>query len=185
MLPAAAPCERFAAEPGAPLCKENQLRFCNVDLAAAIYRWPRFIEEGRAFSAIDGNGIGLNDGVLSGILKRSGWKVYHIGDACLVSHSPNPQVCALEGGAWDDSVYAAFATSGGRCISLEDAHKKLKMDASLEALQVDLSHDGKSFGIRSGQPLLITCVRRRFDKPFVNLFYPQQCAALIDGGSDY
>lgn len=33
------------------------------------------VQEGRAFSAVDGNGIGLNDGVLSGLLKRSGWKV--------------------------------------------------------------------------------------------------------------
>ncbi len=26
------------------------------------------------------------------------------GRRCLVSHSPNPQLCAMEGGVWDDST---------------------------------------------------------------------------------
>ncbi len=73
--PAAAPCERFAAAPGAPPCKENLLRFCNTDLASSIYRWPRFVAEDRGFAKVESHGIGLNDGLLARLLKASGWKV--------------------------------------------------------------------------------------------------------------
>ncbi len=73
--PTAAPCQRFAASPGAPPCKQNLLRFCNTDLASVAYNWQRFLAEGRAFSKMESHGIGLNDGLLARLLKRSGWKV--------------------------------------------------------------------------------------------------------------
>ena len=82
----AAPCERFAASPAAPPCKENLLRFCNTDLASVAYRWPRFVAEKRGFSLMESHGIGLNDGLLARLLRTSGWKVHRISDVCLLSH---------------------------------------------------------------------------------------------------
>lgn len=58
-------------------------------------------------------------------------------------------------------------------------------DGSLEEVRVALSNDGQSFGVKPGEPLLIQCIRQRVTQPFVNYFYPEQCAALIDDGSDY
>jgi hypothetical protein len=72
---AAPPCNRFAASPGAPPCKENLLRFCQTDLAASVYNWRRFVSEGRAFSKLPSYGLGLNDGLLAEQLQEAGWKV--------------------------------------------------------------------------------------------------------------
>jgi len=46
---AAPPCTRFAAskDGSLPNCKSNELRFCQVDLAAVAWRWKRMIEENR------------------------------------------------------------------------------------------------------------------------------------------
>ena len=44
-----------------------------------------------------------------------------INDRCLVHHNPNPQLCALEDGVWDDSVLINPANFGGRCITKKAA----------------------------------------------------------------
>jgi hypothetical protein len=41
-------------------------------------------------------------------------QVHRIADTCLLSHSPSPQLCALHGGIWDDSIYDLMSSSGGR-----------------------------------------------------------------------
>ncbi|GAX74196.1 hypothetical protein CEUSTIGMA_g1645.t1 [Chlamydomonas eustigma] len=183
----ATPCDRFAADASAPLCKENLLRFCNTDLASVAYNWPKFIEEERAFSKMDSHGIGLNDGLLAHLLKTSGWRVHRISDACLLSHSPSPQLCAMRGGVWDDSVFTHAEHSGGRCLDHDSAMLLLKSadPASLEVVEVNVSNDGKSFGFEAGSPVQLACIRQRFEAPWKNQFYPLQCAALVDGGQDY
>ncbi|KAG1653816.1 hypothetical protein FOA52_001019 [Chlamydomonas sp. UWO 241] len=179
-------CMRFAAAPGAPPCKQNFLRFCNVDLAAAVYSWPRFIAEDRAFSNVASGGIGLNDGVMCDLLKTSGWRVHRIADVCLVSHSPNPQACALRGGWWDDAAYLYAKTSGGECITEAAGREMLQINVGLEVVTVELSNDGVSFGVGDlDRPLSIQCVRARFEPPFVNAWYPFECAAPMDGGRGY
>lgn len=72
----AAPCERFEEGPGLPPCKENDMRFCQTDLAANAYRLSRMLEEDRRFGTVDPTGgNGANDGILAQILKTDGWKV--------------------------------------------------------------------------------------------------------------
>ena len=178
----ASPCERFAAEPGAPPCKENLMRFCNADLAAVIYRWARFVAEERGFSKMDSHGLGLNDGLLADLLKSSGWEVLRITDACLLSHTPSPQLCALEGGVWDDSVLATIQHSGGRCLTREEAKELLLSDPGLEVLDVSVSHDGKTFGFTRGRHVQLSCIRRIPTGPWMNNMYPDECKAPMDGG---
>ena len=94
---------------------------------------------------MDSHGIGLNDGLLARLLKSSGWKVHRISDACLLSHSPSPQLCALHGGVWDDSVYSLMQHSGGRCLERDEADGVLLQGGhGLEMLEVSVSHDGSS-----------------------------------------
>eukprot|EP00798_Chlamydomonas_sp_ICE-L_P021734 gene21734-28756_t len=149
--PTAEPCLRFAKSLEAPLCKENKLSFCNTDLAAAVYNWPRFVKEERAFSKLPGYGLGLNDGYLAGLLVSEGWEVHHVKDRCLVSHSPNPQQCALRGGAWDDSMYDSFSSSGGQCLAGGIASAELLVSQAaahgidLELLEFEVSNDGQGW----------------------------------------
>jgi hypothetical protein len=39
-----------------------------------------------------------------------------------------------------------------------------------------------AFGLKAGQPLVMGCIRRKFDPPWVNRLYPAECAQPIDGG---
>ena len=62
--------------------------------------------------------------------------------------SPSPQLCALRGGVWDDSVYALMQHSGGRCLDKDEAEDVLLEGGhDLEMITVSVSHDGAS---RSG-----------------------------------
>jgi len=183
--PTAIACDRFAAGPGAPPCKENLLRFCNTDLAADVYNWKRFMAEGRGFSKVPSATLGLNDGLLARLLVSQGWKVHRVSNVCLVSHSPNPQQCMLRGGVWDDHMYDTFSHSGGRCITTSEARALLLGSEELEEVTVSLSHDGKSFGLQQGSPANIQCIRKKSQKHMTHSFYPEQCAAEIDGGVDY
>ena len=75
---AASPCDRFAYGEAAPPCKENMLRACQTDLSATAYRWKRLVAEKRYFGRLPGNASstsGYNDGILSSILVKEGWKV--------------------------------------------------------------------------------------------------------------
>lgn len=65
-------------------------------------------------------------------------------DRCLLSHSPSPQLCALRGGVWDDSLFLHFQHSGGRCLEQEEAEEYLRQSQGLEVLQVNVSNDGAS-----------------------------------------
>ena len=42
-----------------------------------------------------------------------------------------------------------------------------------------------AFGFEPGKAVPLACIRQRFDPPWVNHWYPAQCAALVDGGEDY
>lgn len=148
------------------------MRFCNADLAAVVYRWQRFVAEERAFSKMESHGLGLNDGLLADLLKSSGWEVLRITDACLLSHTPSPQLCAKEGKVWDDSVLATKEHSGGRCLSIEEAKQLLLRDPGLEVLDVSVSHDGKSFGFGRGRVVKLSCIRRIPHGPWLNNMYP-------------
>ncbi len=46
---AGVPCERFGQQEGAPVCKQNKLKWCQTDLGANVMRWPRLIRENRRF----------------------------------------------------------------------------------------------------------------------------------------
>ena len=103
---------------------------------------------------MESHGIGLNDGLLARLLKSSEWKVHRISDACLLSHSPSPQLCALNGGVWDDSVFSLMQHSGGRCLEKDEAEDVL-LDGGhdLEMVEVSVSHDGSSECITGAQYL--------------------------------
>ena len=54
------------------------LRACQTDLSATAYRWKRLVAEKRYFGRLPGNASstsGYNDGILSSILVKEGWKV--------------------------------------------------------------------------------------------------------------
>lgn len=69
------PCERFAAGPGLPPCKVNELRWCQTDLAANAYAWPRFIADDMRFAVLD-SGHGANhDGFMADVVRARQWKV--------------------------------------------------------------------------------------------------------------
>jgi hypothetical protein len=63
--------------PPAPLpgpCKPNLLRWCQTDLAATVYYWPRFVEEDVRFwdASLPGDAAGSHDGRLAEALASSG-----------------------------------------------------------------------------------------------------------------
>ena len=63
-------------------------------------------------------------------------------DACLVSHSPSPQVCARDGDVWDDALAATSKHMGGRCLEPAEAEAMLSEARDvLEMVQVNLTHD--------------------------------------------
>jgi hypothetical protein len=41
---------------------------------------------------------------------------YFIQGRCLLAHNPSPQMCALEGGVWDDHQPPGFTGAGGRWV---------------------------------------------------------------------
>jgi hypothetical protein len=75
------PCDRFAAAPGAPLCKQNLMRWCQTDLAATAYRWRKLV--GRDDAGGQGQGLlfgdldqGIShDGLMAQEVVKRGWKV--------------------------------------------------------------------------------------------------------------
>lgn len=72
---AAAPCERFAAGPGLPPCKVNELRWCQTDLAANAYSWPRFIADDMRFGLLDSGQRANHDGYMADVVRERKWKV--------------------------------------------------------------------------------------------------------------
>jgi len=63
-----------------------------------------------------------------------------------VHHNPNPQLCALRGGVWDDSVLINPTNFGGRCITREMAESLQTNNPGLEvsdACYKDVSTVGK------------------------------------------
>ena len=71
-------------------------------------------------------------------------QVLHVKDRCLVSHTPNPQQCALRGGVWDDTNFDSFDGSGGSCLSKAEAVRWQQQHPDSELLQLRVSHDGQS-----------------------------------------
>lgn len=75
LCPAATPCERFAAGPSLPPCKTNEMKWCQTDLAANAYSWPRFIQDDMRFGVLE-KGHGANhDGIMADVVRKRGWKV--------------------------------------------------------------------------------------------------------------
>lgn len=164
--PTAKPCERFAAEPEKPPCKQNSLRWCHTDLGANVLSWPRLLHEGKRFSQLAPIACGLSaehfDGVLAHHLVDSNWTVHHVTDSCLYDHSPSPQRCARIGGVWNDANNVW--EGGGSCITQQEAAQKLLDDPSgLEQISIALSNDGNlaSFTGASSVPTDISCLRQK------------------------
>lgn len=75
--PAATPCERFAAASDLPPCKVNAMRWCQTDLAANAYSWPRFVADDMRFGVLD-SGQGANhDGFMADVVRERKWHVRH------------------------------------------------------------------------------------------------------------
>ena len=72
---AAAPCERFAEGPGLPPCKVNELRWCQTDLAANVYSWPRFMADDMRFGVLDSGSGANHDGYMADVVRARNWKV--------------------------------------------------------------------------------------------------------------
>lgn len=62
---------------------------------------------------------------MAAAVTEAGWQVWRVSGRCLVSHAPNPQMCAMQGGVWDDSIMADVHGFGGACISKEAAQRML------------------------------------------------------------
>lgn len=181
--PTAAPCERFEEGPGLPPCKENDMRFCQTDLAANAYRLSRMLEEDRRFGTVDPTGgNGANDGILAQILKTDGWKIHFIHGRCLVNHAPSPQQCALSGGVWDDTAMANPASFGGACASARTVLEKMKANPSLyELLELNVTYDRNSFSYKDKEFVELKCLRMADRKAWVQeQTFGRVCAARVD-----
>ncbi len=116
-------------------------------------------------------------------------QVHHVEDGkCLVSHSPNPQQCAMQGNSvWDDTGFAAAESFGGSCISADTAHRiQLVRRESVEMVTIEVSHDPNSFGHPSlvGATLKLKCLRGADRGAWRQQYvYGRVCAARLDYGS--
>lgn len=167
--PTGVPCERFQAAAGVPPCKVNRMRWCHTDLGSVAYRWPRLIREGLRFGTLQQNGrFTGQDGLMAELVVRNGWTVHHEEGRCLFDQGPNPHMCARLGGVWDERSAMTSADFGGHCISVEAA-SRLEQDPGVEALDVELSHDGNLAGLSAGiDPVTrIKCLRPAHDYKFM------------------
>jgi len=73
--PPATPCERFASGPGYPPCKVNELRWCQTDLAANVFSWPRFIADDMRYGLLDSGHGASHDGFMADVVRTRKWKV--------------------------------------------------------------------------------------------------------------
>lgn len=73
---AAHQCDRFSARVDTPQCKQNEMRFCQTDLAATAYRWSKLVGNDWRFGMMDvGGDSGANDGMMAQQLVEAGWQV--------------------------------------------------------------------------------------------------------------
>jgi len=154
------------------------------------------------------------------------WRAVRLfpGQRCLVDHHPSPQRCAREGGVWDDSGRATPGATGGRCLDAGEAGILLARDKGialpgdegrggkapkppapnrLEMVEVDVAHDGRSFGIgkagdEAGEkgapptpppppPVRLRCLRLR-DRaawPREAAYFGPKCRAEQEGGEGW
>ncbi|MEW5310668.1 MAG: hypothetical protein WDW38_002444 [Sanguina aurantia] len=180
--PTGAPCDRFTAGPGLPLCKENAMRMCQTDLAAIAYRWPLWLAEGRRYGVLDPGGTSsANDGLMAQAVVAGGWKVRHVRDKCLVNHAPSPQQCAARGDVWDDSQFTDAQFFGGECLPRAVVTQKLHdYPTHLEMVTVNVSHQAGSFGF-SEEALPLSCLRLSDRSRWVQAqVFGNTCAAAVD-----
>ncbi|GAX77334.1 hypothetical protein CEUSTIGMA_g4780.t1 [Chlamydomonas eustigma] len=180
--PTASPCERFAWKEGVPLCKENMLVACQMDLAATAYRWKKLLQEKRYFGRL---GVGdSQDGILTKMLIEDGWKVKKMNDRCLVNTFNNPQQCALEGNAWDDAFPWRAESYGGACVPFDEIRHKLSVKGQhLQMVSVNLTYDPKSnvLGVGHDAPPALQCMRLRDSSKWLGpSTFGRLCAADID-----
>ncbi|KAL6762234.1 hypothetical protein V8C86DRAFT_2522953 [Haematococcus lacustris] len=187
--PTAGPCDRFSvAQPGqaaVPPCKQNDMRFCQMDLAAVAWHWPRFMHEDLRFGLVDTLGDGqAADGLMASHVRSQGWKVQHVSGRCLVHHSPNPQLCAAMNGAWDDTGMWSAASSGGKCISKDAARRLTAENPAIEAVEVSITFDHNSFQYGDTESLELMCLRVADSKQWQHALtmYGRVCAAKFDRG---
>lgn len=164
--PTEPPCDRFAAWADVPSCKRNRMKWCHTDLGAYAVDYRKFLEEDRLFGSLHASSQGLDashfDGILAETLIREGWKLAHVNDACMFSHSPNPQDCGWSGGVWDDSDMRG--SGGGRCIDWQERTRLLTEDADgLEEVIVWTSTDGHANEFAQGDAWngTVRCIRKK------------------------
>uniref|UniRef100_A0A383WPA8 Uncharacterized protein n=1 Tax=Tetradesmus obliquus TaxID=3088 RepID=A0A383WPA8_TETOB len=183
--PTGTPCARFAAGPQLPPCKQNNLSWCQTDLAAVAYSWPRFMADDMRFGLLE-QGHGANhDGIMADVVQSRKWKISHVSGRCLVEHAPSPQRCATLDGVWDDTQAATDKETGGKCISLARAKARLQeLGAAAEAVEVQLSHDRQSFDF-SSEVLKLKCLRQSDPAAWKAMvkYYPARCRAAMDAAA--
>ncbi|EFJ52303.1 hypothetical protein VOLCADRAFT_102964 [Volvox carteri f. nagariensis] len=181
--PTALPCERFEEGEGVPHCKENEMRFCQTDLAASAYRLERLLAENRLFGELDpGGSHGANDGIMAQTILTAGWKVHYVRDRCLVNHSPSPQQCALAGGVWDDSIMYQATGFGGACVHAKTVLERMRVHPNAyELLELNVTFDRQSFGYDQYPFLELKCLRLADQSQWFRFeTYGRVCAARVD-----
>ncbi|KAK9813768.1 hypothetical protein WJX73_008320 [Symbiochloris irregularis] len=189
--PTGAPCLRFALQEGYPPCKVNKMQWCHTDLGANILRWPRLVAEDHRFGGMSDKSGGLTaehfDGLMMMNLMSSGWKARHVEGRCLFEHSPSPQRCARQGGAWDESQISPESPIGGECISQGQADALLaSFSDHVEELNITLSTDGAINAFDKGLPgnqTTIRCLRRadaEAQQAGYMRFFGPYCTAEVD-----
>ncbi|KAF6263567.1 hypothetical protein COO60DRAFT_1282230 [Scenedesmus sp. NREL 46B-D3] len=180
--PTGTPCERFAAGPQLPPCKSNGLSWCQTDLAAVAYSWPRFMADDMRFGVLE-QGHGANhDGIMADLVRLRKWKASHVAGRCLVEHAPAPQRCAALGGVWDDTQAATDKDTGGKCLSPGRAEARVQeLGSAAEVVEVALSHDTQSFDFNS-EVLKLKCIRQSDPAAWKAMvrYFPARCRAAVD-----
>lgn len=99
--------------------------------------------------------------------QRLAAQVHRVTGRCLVNHAPSPQICARDGGTWDDTRANQAQYIGGRC--LDAASAAAMKSAGIEHLSINVSHDPTSEHLSRSWPAAVSLPRTPTPAPLARI----------------